>query len=351
MSSSTSTSAIDAINTAVNTTTNAIDTIVDTTTNAIGDVANVTANAIDNVADATANAIDTVVDATANAIETIVEPYIALHKYPLQITRIPVSQLRHRPFNMLAKATLPPTSVDLRSYFCPVFDQGTLGSCTANSLSALCAYATANAIIGSRLFIYYNERVIENSVGQDAGALISDGVKSVETTGVCLETDWPYDISKFTERPPEICYENAAKNNGFKFMNIVSDSLSEMKSALAAGYPFSLGVAIYQSFESSAVATSGMVPMPNTRHEQMLGGHAMAVVGYDDSKSCFLVRNSWGAGWGIGGHCWMPYAYLTNPTLTSDMWALQTLPATFKTPPPVVSDKPVKCANHSCVIA
>jgi C1A family cysteine protease len=74
-----------------------------------------------------------------------------------------------------------------------------------------------------------------------------------------------------------------------------------MKSALASGYPFSIGVAIYQSFESQSVALSGMVPMPNTRNEQMLGGHAMSVVGYDDGKSCFLVRNSWGHGWGIRG--------------------------------------------------
>jgi C1A family cysteine protease len=135
-------------------------------------------------------------------------------------------------------------------------------------------------------------------------------------------------------------------------MNIVSDSLLEMKSALASGYPFSIGVAIYQSFESQSVALSGMVPMPKTHSEQMLGGHAMSVVGYDDSKSCFLVRNSWGHGWGIGGHCWMPYEYLTSPSLTSDIWALETVPKTFKTPPPVVSDKPAKCATpRSCIIA
>ena len=122
--------------------------------------------------------------------------------YPLRIERIPASQLKYRDQGLL-KASLPPASVDLRPYFCPVFDQGSLGSCTANSLAAICAYATSNKVVGSRLFIYYNERNMEGDVGKDGGALISDGIKSVETLGVCAESEWPYDISKFTEKPTE----------------------------------------------------------------------------------------------------------------------------------------------------
>ena len=62
--------------------------------------------------------------------------------------------------------------------------------------------------------------------------------------------------------------------------------------------------------------------MPDTNTESILGGHAVVAVGYDDSKECFIVRNSWGTNWGDAGYFYMPYAYLTNPELASDAWEI-----------------------------
>lgn len=95
-----------------------------------------------------------------------------------------------------------------------------------------------------------------------------------------------------------------------------------MKACLASGYPFAFGFTVYENFESDAVAATGVVPMPGTS-EQVLGGHAVLAVGYDDAQQRFIVRNSWGSAWGMGGYFTMPYAYLTNPDLASDFWKIQ----------------------------
>ena len=62
-----------------------------------------------------------------------------------------------------------PSSIDLRNKCPPVYDQGQLGSCTANALVG--AYQFDNLLFfGSRLFLYYNERVLDHDVNEDAGS-------------------------------------------------------------------------------------------------------------------------------------------------------------------------------------
>ena len=57
----------------------------------------------------------------------------------------------------------------------------------------------------------------------------------------------------------------------------------------------------------------------------IVGGHAVMAVGYDDSKQQFIIRNSWGTGWGKKGYFRMPYAYLTDPNLADDFWTIRGL--------------------------
>ena len=76
-----------------------------------------------------------------------------------------------------------PKSVDLRPGCPEVYDQGQLGSCTANAIGAALQFdqikqKQADVFAPSRLFIYYNERVIENTVDEDSGAMIRDGIKA-----------------------------------------------------------------------------------------------------------------------------------------------------------------------------
>jgi C1A family cysteine protease len=228
-----------------------------------------------------------------------------------------------------------PTQVDLRAQ-CPevVYDQGQLGSCTGNAIAGALQFdrikqklLSAQELVPSRLFIYYNERVIEHSVPHDAGAQIRDGIKSVAKQGACFESgphSWPYDIAEFADKAPPDRYAAAAANRVVQYSRLVPTS-SQLKGCLASGYPFVFGFTVYESFEGDAVAKTGIVPMPNLATEQVLGGHAVMAVGYDDAQQRFIVRNSWGPAWGIKGYCLMPYAYLTDHNLADDFWTIRTV--------------------------
>ena len=229
----------------------------------------------------------------------------------------------HRDLIFKAQLTQFPLKTDLRAQCPPVYDQGNLGSCTANAIGAAIEFEHLKQfnkdLMPSRLFIYYNERTIEGTVNSDSGAMIRDGIKSVNKFGVCPETEWPYIISKFKKKPPVKCYQDALKDKVVSYFSI--QNLNDMKLCLASGFPFVFGFSVYESFESQTVAKTGVVPMPS-KNESFLGGHAVMAVGYDDSKQVFIVRNSWGEGWGDKGYFYMPYAYLTNPKLAADFWEI-----------------------------
>lgn len=228
-------------------------------------------------------------------------------------------------------------SADLRLQCPPVYDQGQIGSCTANAIAAALEFDMMKQglpdFTPSRLFIYYNERSMEGTVGADAGAYIRDGIKSVASQGDCPEAEWTYDGSpaqsdgtfaagaKAAIEPDPQCYADAIKHEALTYQS-VDQNLADMKGCLASGYPFVFGFTVYPSFESDEVARSGIVPMPGAG-EQTLGGHAVLAVGYDDTKNMFIVRNSWGAGWGLAGYFYMPYAYLLDNNLANDFWTIR----------------------------
>lgn len=232
-----------------------------------------------------------------------------------------------------------PAKVDLRSKCPAVYDQGSLGSCTANAIGAAYEYDQMNhhtqtskptpIFHPSRLFIYYNERAKEGTVLDDAGAIIEDGVKSVSTQGVCPESMWAYDITKFTVKPPKEAYAYAKNCHVTKFRKLNQD-VTQLKTCLAQGLPIVFGMDVYQSMQSDNAATTGMVPMPQPNEEQ-LGGHAVLIVGYDDNKvydvatnakGVFIVRNSWGTSWGDKGYFYLPQKYVLDTSLCSDFWVL-----------------------------
>lgn len=227
----------------------------------------------------------------------------------------------------LPAATNLPAAVDLSKHEAmpPVYEQGGLGSCTANAIAAavdFTNYQQSKAFTSpSRLWIYYQERVLENSVRHDSGAQLRDGMKAVSKLGVCPESHWPYDIAAFAKKPPKKAYTAAMKQRVLRYEAAPQD-LFGLKSVLASGVPVVFGFSVYESFELNAVAKTGILAMPSPT-ESMIGGHAVLLVGYSDKVDRFLVRNSWGSGWGKGGYFEMPYQYPTNPALASDFWAVQ----------------------------
>jgi len=228
------------------------------------------------------------------------------------------------------RTTALPAHVYLRRFCSQVTDQGQLGSCTANALTNLLEYnECANGRGGvqfkylSRLFVYYNERALEGTIGQDAGAEIRDGIKTLASQGVCPESEWPYVDTQFAAQPPAQCYADGIpyKIHSYYALN----SLDDMRTSLANGNPFVFGFTVYDSFESDEVANTGIVQMPKAG-EQVLGGHAVMAMGYNDAQQRFLVKNSWGRGWGLkgelAGYFTLPYGYFTDPNLSSDFWTV-----------------------------
>jgi C1A family cysteine protease len=223
-----------------------------------------------------------------------------------------------------APVTVIPDKVDLRPLCSAVENQQDLGSCTANALAASVEYLLnrdKKAFFDvSRLFIYYNERAMEGNVGQDSGAQLRDGIKTMAKYGVCKETLWPYVPQRFTKKPSRVCYAQAKNYHITAYARL--NTLNDMLSCLASGFPFVFGFSVYESFESSRVASSGVVQLP-VDGEQQLGGHAVCAVGYDKTVDRFIVRNSWGETWGMKGYFTMPFDYLTNRDLSDDFWVIK----------------------------
>lgn len=222
-------------------------------------------------------------------------------------------------------AAVLPAKAGLRAQCPPVYNQGKLGSCTANAIAGAIEYDRRKQQLTdftpSRLFVYYNERAIDHTVDSDSGVQIRDGIKSVARQGDCPEKEWPYVIAKFKTRPPRKCYVDALKYKVVRYQRL-TQTLSQLKGCIVSEYPFVFGFAVYESFETAHVAKTGHASLPESG-EAVIGGHAVLGVGYDDPRQWFIVRNSWGKQWGMNGYFTLPYAYVTDANLAADFWTVR----------------------------
>lgn len=212
-----------------------------------------------------------------------------------------------------------PTVVDLRPKITKIYNQGSIGSCTAQAIVGAIQYLQPD-FMGSRLFIYYNERVMIDTVNEDSGAMIRDGIKTVVKDGVCEESMWKYNVTEFTKKPNKHCYIHAEQNQITDYLRITN--LQQIKSCLAQGFPVIFGFTVYSSFESEEVTRTGMMTMP-TENDTPVGGHAVLAVGYDDKRNRIIIKNSWGRAWGDKGYFYMPYDYISNSNLSQDFWTIR----------------------------
>ncbi|MDR6551246.1 C1 family peptidase [Paenibacillus qinlingensis] len=249
-----------------------------------------------------------------------------MRKYTVKRDPRDFRDFTYRSVNYIRESQLP-RQIDLRSKLSPIVNQGSLGSCTSNAIvSGLREFwlrnEEDNSTRLSRLFHYWHERELENTINQDAGATIRDGFKVLHKTGVCPEAAWPYKIANFRNTPNHEA-ESLARYYRIDGYHRLHD-LASLKAALADGSPVVFGIWLYASFESKKASLTGKIPYPDRKKEQLLGGHALLAVGYKDDKKAgqgvIIARNSWGTAWGDGGYCYLPYSFFKNKKLTFDYW-------------------------------
>jgi C1A family cysteine protease len=132
-------------------------------------------------------------------------------------------------------------------------------------------------------------------------------------------------MNKWASRPTQAAYTDALKRKVTGYQRCAN--FTAVKNALALGNPVIIGFDVYDSFERGAwqyANGSGLMPYPNTFSEQLLGGHAVCIVGYNDNLSGgrFICRNSWGTSWADRGYFYMPYQVIQNTSMSSDFWTI-----------------------------
>lgn len=224
-----------------------------------------------------------------------------------------------------------PVKVDLEPAMPAVYDQLNIGSCVGNGVAACMEFeeVVQHELLGtpSRLYIYWHGRYYENSVNSDAGLMVRTGLKVAATLGVPPETDWPYDTTRFMQKPPDAAEADAAKHVAMQYARLVPGVGASLRTCLAGGHPFTFGFSVPRELEE-LTAAQPVLHYPDPATTQFIGGHCVVCVGYDYTmqvfpEPMFKIRNSWGPAWGAAGHYWMPARFLGDRQLSRDFWTIR----------------------------
>ena len=219
----------------------------------------------------------------------------------------------------LKASTIKPVT-DLTAQLPPVYDQGQEGSCTANA--GLGCFEHAYYLVhksflgGSRQGLYVCELIHDGSFPQDAGSSTTSILWVLQNQGVGLEKTFPY-----VEHPvnlPKNYLADAGKHKLLQAYDVDNTDGQSIRIALSNGYCVVFGGYVYNDIMT--LKAPFILPCPKGRP---VGGHEMLIVGHDDSKKLYRVRNSWGTGWADKGYFWIKYADMHNSRIYEDFAAMQ----------------------------
>jgi len=220
----------------------------------------------------------------------------------------------------------PVSSVDLRRWCTPVVNQGTLGSCTAHAGCAMYEFfekkVHGRSIPKSRLFLYKTTRNLLKESG-DTGAFLRTTMQAMALFGICPEKYWPYNASQYDQEPSSFCYNYAQNYQALTYFRLDTPGLAKdrllkrIKEYLSREYVIQFGFTVYDVINEM---DGDVIPFPGVSN-QMMGGHAVLAVGYDDSRKALLIKNSWGPQWANRGYGWLPYEYVLRG-LAEDFWTM-----------------------------
>lgn len=227
----------------------------------------------------------------------------------------------------IVQAKLPP-KFTLSKTMPPVLDQDSLGSCVSNAVCNALGFLNLKinkpVNLKSRLFNYYNTRVLEGTVNSDSGCQIRNAIKSCNQIGNCYEKTWPYQIARFKDKPASGTYVEA-KNHKITVYQRVTQTRNAIKACLVSGFPIIIGFMCYNTLFNPSVERTGDI-LPPTRRDYIIGGHCVLITGYNDVTQRYEIMNSWGADWGKSGYGSIPYSYIENPNHAFDFWQIQKVP-------------------------
>lgn len=238
------------------------------------------------------------------------------------------------------------SKIDLREDMPKVYNQGSLSGCTVSSLCNLFGYVNVNKFDPSRLFLYYNIRNINGCESYDNGASIRNGLKCINRFGLCSEKRWPYQTQYYTTRPQQTCYLKSRYQKSIKYKRLNNTSLRDLKCSLSLDKPFIFGFSVYTSFEDPIAWNPKIdhMPIPNPYKEKLLGGQTGVAVGYSDKRKCFIVQNTLGTKWGLGGYFFMPYRFITSKQC-DDFWVMEWITDNIDTQFEYVTPEPIMVEN------
>ena len=196
-----------------------------------------------------------------------------------------------------------------------------VGQVLATALEFQIVKATnAQRKISARYIYYAARQAGELNLQADTGAHIKDGIAAPSEDGAVAEDVRPYRPGAFAEEPPA----TIEKAERFRITGARPlTSVDDVKRALLENGPVVAGITLYKGFMTSALAKTGIIPIPADK-EQLVGGHAIVIVGYDDATRRLRFVNSWGTGWGDQGFGYLPYEYAEK--YMSDAWTFRLAP-------------------------
>lgn len=250
------------------------------------------------------------------------------HKYLLKPD---IRKPDEKKFCDFLKVLKVPQDTDYRAKMPPVWDQGNLGACQSYAADAIDQYIKGYDYTPSHLFTYYNVRKVEGEpADKDTGGTLSGTCQAIKQYGICNSEVWPNDNSQFAVEPSAEAYADGAAGNDSLVDYYRVENVNEAREALASGNLPYIGIKVYENLETMSTLLSGVIPAPKG---ELLGGHAMVIVGHHDNKAkkCifsrnsrgyFLIRNSWGTGIGLHGSGYFRADYEVLEKLLMDMWVI-----------------------------
>jgi C1A family cysteine protease len=207
-----------------------------------------------------------------------------------------------------------PERVDMRPSLSAVQDQGARSTCLAFAVTA--AHEVMRNVHNgvtedlSEELLYWGCKQIDGNT--EPGSVFPSAAAALMQWGQPREELWPYkgdrDDTDVSYSPPDgtldaaICFKAP--------MRRIDANIQSIKTWLSRGYAVALGIILSQGFYTPF---HGAMSIP-TSDEELTEGHAVLVVGYEDSpipgEGFLILRNSWGVDWGEGGYGYLPYAYI-----------------------------------------